>query len=84
LYTCGGLLISAQPDILLIVCGSATSWMINKLLKNHGGLNNRFLGIATKNEQDSTQYGEGKQWIIFRFHIIYLITNLFHFFCIPL
>jgi AAA+ ATPase superfamily predicted ATPase len=32
---------SSRPDILLIVCGSATSWMINKLLKNHGGLHNR-------------------------------------------
>jgi len=32
---------SARPDILLIVCGSATSWMINKLIRNHGGLHNR-------------------------------------------
>jgi AAA+ ATPase superfamily predicted ATPase len=32
---------SSQPDILLIVCGSSTSWMINKLIKNHGGLHNR-------------------------------------------
>ena len=32
---------SARPDILLIVCGSATSWITNKLLKNRGGLYNR-------------------------------------------
>ena len=32
---------SSRPDILLIACGSATSWMINKLLKNRGGLHNR-------------------------------------------
>jgi len=32
---------SGRPDILLITCGSATSWMINKLLKNRGGLHNR-------------------------------------------
>jgi hypothetical protein len=32
---------SSRPDILLIVCGSSTSWMINKLLKNRGGLHNR-------------------------------------------
>jgi AAA+ ATPase superfamily predicted ATPase len=32
---------SSRPDILLIVCGSATSWMIDKLIKNHGGLHNR-------------------------------------------
>jgi AAA+ ATPase superfamily predicted ATPase len=32
---------SARPDLLLIVCGSSTSWMINKLINNHGGLHNR-------------------------------------------
>ena len=32
---------SARKDILLIICGSATSWIINKVLKNHGGLHNR-------------------------------------------
>ncbi len=32
---------SARSDIMLIVCGSATSWMINKLIKNRGGLHNR-------------------------------------------
>ena len=32
---------SSRPDILLIVCGSATSWMVDKLLKNRGGLHNR-------------------------------------------
>lgn len=28
-------------DIVLIICGSATSWMFNKVFKNHGGLYNR-------------------------------------------
>jgi AAA+ ATPase superfamily predicted ATPase len=32
---------SAMPDLLLIVCGSATSWIINNVIKNHGGLHNR-------------------------------------------
>lgn len=32
---------SARKDILLIVCGSATSWMIKKILRNRGGLHNR-------------------------------------------
>lgn len=30
-----------RDDIKLIVCGSATSWIINNLIKNHGGLHNR-------------------------------------------
>ena len=32
---------SSRHDVLLIVCGSATSWMMNKLINNHGGLHNR-------------------------------------------
>ena len=32
---------SARDDILLIVCGSATSWIINKVIKDKGGLHNR-------------------------------------------
>ncbi len=32
---------SARTDIILIVCGSAASWMINKIVKNTGGLHNR-------------------------------------------
>ena len=32
---------AARKDIVLIVCGSATSWMIKKVLKNKGGLFNR-------------------------------------------
>lgn len=32
---------SARKDIVLIVCGSATSWMIRKVLRNRGGLFNR-------------------------------------------
>lgn len=30
-----------QPDLVLIVCGSATSWITKKLIKNKGGLHNR-------------------------------------------
>jgi len=32
---------SGRSDIFLIVCGSATSWIVKKLLKNKGGLHNR-------------------------------------------
>ena len=30
-----------RNDILFIACGSATSWMVNRLIKNRGGLHNR-------------------------------------------
>lgn len=32
---------SDRKDIVLIVCGSAASWMINELINNKGGLHNR-------------------------------------------
>ena len=32
---------SARKDIILIVCGSATSWILNKIINNYGGLHNR-------------------------------------------
>ena len=32
---------SARDDIVLVVCGSATSWMTDKLIKARGGLHNR-------------------------------------------
>ena len=46
---------SGRDDVLLIVCGSATSWIVNKIFKNHGGLHNRvtnqiFLKPFTLNE----------------------------------
>ena len=32
---------SARKDIVVIICGSATSWIINKVINDHGGLHNR-------------------------------------------
>ena len=32
---------TARKDIVLVVCGSATSWIINKIVMNYGGLHNR-------------------------------------------
>ena len=33
-----------RRDILLIVCGSATSWIVRNIIDNHGGLHNRTTG----------------------------------------
>ena len=35
---------SARKDILLIVCGSATSWILDKVVHDKGGLHNRLSG----------------------------------------
>jgi hypothetical protein len=36
---------SARKDVLLVVCGSATSWIVDKIIHNHGGLHNRLSHI---------------------------------------
>ena len=35
---------SSRGDILLIICGSSASWMVNNILDNPGGLHNRLSG----------------------------------------
>jgi hypothetical protein len=35
---------SGRSDVILIVCGSATSWIVNKLIRDKGGLYNRITG----------------------------------------
>ena len=32
---------SSRDDLVLIVCGSASSWIVNNILRNRGGLHNR-------------------------------------------
>ena len=60
---------SSRPDILLIVCGSATSWMINKLLKNRGGLHNRVtqrMHIAPFTLRECEEFFQHKKMVIER------------------
>jgi Predicted ATPase (AAA+ superfamily) len=63
---------SAQKEIFLVVCGSATSWIINKIIKNRGGLHNRvtrqmFLSPFTLNETE--QFLKAKKITVPRFQI---------------
>lgn len=54
---------SNRSDIKLIVCGSATSWMIDKLINNRGGLHNRLthrMAIEPFNLRECEQYFEAK------------------------
>lgn len=64
---------SAQKDIFLIVCGSATSWITNKIIKNRGGLHNRVtrqirLEPFTLNETE--QFLKSKKIVMSRFQIL--------------
>jgi len=63
---------SSQKDILLIICGSATSWIMNKIIKNRGGLHNRvtrqiLLEPFTLNETE--QFFKSKKIALSRFQI---------------
>jgi hypothetical protein len=35
---------SSRPDIMLVVCGSAASWVFRNIFENNGGLHNRITG----------------------------------------
>lgn len=70
---------SGRKDILLIICGSATSWIINKIIKNHGGLHNRVthklpLGPFTLRECEmlvqDRKLGMGKKQILEAYMIL--------------
>jgi AAA+ ATPase superfamily predicted ATPase len=52
-----------RTDILLIVCGSSTSWMMDKLINNKGGLHNR---ITHRLKIDPFTLAECKEFILSR------------------
>lgn len=70
---------SARSDIILVVCGSATSWMINKLINNKGGLHNRItkrLKIVPFTLNECEDYLQSRNIILDRYQIIQLYMAL--------
>lgn len=66
---------STQPSLKLIVCGSAASWMINKLINNKGGLHNRVtkrLFIKPFTLQEVEVYLKSKSINLDRYQILQL------------
>ena len=54
---------SVRKDILLVVCGSATTWLIDKVIRNRGGLHNRVtrqLPIAPFTLKECEEYARYK------------------------
>ena len=56
-----------QSEIMLVVCGSATSWMIANLIDSHGGLHNRithemYLAPFTLGETEAMLHANGFTW----------------------
>jgi len=63
---------SSQKDIFFIICGSATSWMINKIIKNRGGLHNRVtrrIMLEPFNLNETEQFLKSKKIVLSRFQI---------------
>ena len=66
---------SARDDIVLIVCGSAASWMLNNLLKNKGGLYNRItdrIKLAPFTLQETEDFLHSKNAIYNRYQNLLL------------
>lgn len=66
---------SAQDHVLLIVCGSAASWMINNLIHNTGGLYNRVterMKIEPFTLQETEAYFAAKSIVLDRYQIVQL------------
>lgn len=64
---------SARKDILLIICGSATSWIINNVFRNHGGLHNRVtyrINLAPFTLYECEQYAKSLQLGMNRYSIL--------------
>ncbi len=60
---------SARKDIVLIICGSATAWVQNKILNNYGGLHNRVtikMRLMPFNLAECEQYVESQGIVLSR------------------
>ena len=70
---------SAESDIKLIVCGSATSWMINKLINNKGGLHNRLthkIKLLPFTLNECEKYLNSRQINLDKYQIIQLYMSI--------
>lgn len=58
---------SARKDVVLIVCASATSWMLSKIIHNKGGLYNRLteqIHLSSFSLKDCKEYVESKNLVL--------------------
>jgi len=61
--------------VFLVVCGSATSWMINELINNHGGLHNRVtkrIHLQPFTLHETEVFLKGKGCVYDRYQIVQL------------
>lgn len=66
---------SARKDVLLIICASATSWIIKKVFKNRGGLHNRVtykISLSPFTLKECEQYAQMRGLRLNRYQIVNL------------
>jgi uncharacterized protein len=70
---------SLRSDVVLIVCGSAATWMINNILKNKGGLHNRVTRRIKLNPftlHETELFLKHKKFKMSRYEIVKLYMSL--------
>jgi len=63
---------SAQKEIFLVICGSATSWIMNNIIKNRGGLHNRVtrqIALEPFTLNETEQFLKSKKIVLSRLQI---------------
>jgi predicted AAA+ superfamily ATPase len=64
---------SARNEIMLVVCGSAASWVINKLIRDRGGLHNRVtrrISLVPFSLAECEEYYASNQFVVSRSQIL--------------
>ena len=70
---------SLRDDVILVVCGSAAAWMINKLINNRGGLHNRTtkrIKVVPFKLRECEDFLRDKNVVLDRYQIIQLYMVL--------
>lgn len=70
---------ATKHNVLLIVCGSATSWMIHHLFNNRGGLHNRVtkrVHLAPFNLKETQEYLAYHKIVLSQYQILQLYMSM--------
>lgn len=66
---------ASKKNIIVVICGSAASWMIQKVVKNKGGLHNRItkrINLKPFNLSETATFLKSKNLKLNHYHIILL------------
>jgi len=70
---------AVEQNIVVVICGSAASWMINKIIRNKGGLHNRVtkrIDLKAFNLAETEQYLESRDVYFEPFQILQLYMTM--------